>query len=295
MSQEPTSTSTARFFAFTFFGTWALQLPAVAVQRGLLPGDPNTALGVAALGIFAPLVVGTWLTRREVGRPGVRALYARLLPHRAHLRWALVGLLVPALLLAGGLGLFRLAGWPGEVVMNRGAPALSVGLVICVAEEVGWRGYALPRLTARYGAFAGSGILGVLWTLWHIPMLLGQNVSLTFLPSMALMLVGGSLFFTWLAGRSNQSLFVAVLTHVGVHLNNSHAALPGDHLPLLVHTVVFAALGLGVALCDRSVFPELGGRGGNGPRRPGGRAVRHQNSEPVTAAHPAATPTPCSA
>lgn len=292
---HPASSSTARFFALTFLGTWALQLPAVAVQLDLLPGDPNTALGVAALGIFAPLVVGTWLTRREAGRPGVRTLYARLLPHRTHLGWALVGLLAPALLLAGGLGLFRLAGWPGEVVMNRGAPALVIGVVVSVAEEVGWRGYALPRLVARHGAFAGSGILGVLWTLWHIPMLLGQGVSLTLLPVMTLMLVGGNLFFTWLAEHTQQSLFVAVLAHFGVHLNNSHAALPGDHLPLLVHTVIFAALGLGVALCDRSVFPELGGRGGKGPRRPGGKEMRHRNQQPMTATGDAATPAPCSA
>lgn len=295
MSSEASTTSTVRYFAFTFLGTWALQLPAVAVQRGLLPGDPNAALGLAALGIFAPLVVATWLTHGEAGKSGVGALYARLTPRRAHLGWALVGLLVPALLLAGGLGLFRLAGWPGEVVMNRGAPALLLGLVICLAEEVGWRGYALPRLIAHYGAFGASGILGVLWALWHIPMLLGQGVSLSLLPTMVLLLVGGSLFFTWLAQRSSQSLFVAVLTHLGVHLNNSHAALPGDHVPLLVHTVVFAALGLGAALLDRSAFPEFGGRGGQGPRRPGGRLVRHRDRAPVTAAKCPATPLACSA
>lgn len=274
MSRERQTTSTAGYFALTFLGTWALQLPAVAVQRGLLPGDPNPALGLAALGIFAPLAVATWLTHREAGRVGVRALYARLLPRRAHLSWALGGLLVPGLLLAVGLSLLRLAGWSGELVMNRGAPALVVGLVICVAEEVGWRGYAQPRLTGRYGAFAGSWILGVLWTLWHIPMFLGQGIPLVHLPLMALMLVGGSLFFTWLAHHTSYSLFVAVCTHLGVHLNNSHAALPGDHLPLLVHTVIFAALGLGVALLDKQAFPELGGRGGQRPRRPGGQVER---------------------
>ena len=86
------------------------------------------------------------------------------------------------------------------------------------------------------------------------------------MPVMVLFFVGGSLYFTWLFERTGRSLFIASLAHLGAHLNNSHAALPADHVPLLVHTLVLAALGLGVALLDRRVFPELQQRAGRGGR-----------------------------
>jgi hypothetical protein len=60
---------------------------------------------------------------------------------------------------------------------------------------------------------------------------------------MLLFFVGGRLYFTWLYQHSGGSLLIAVLAHVGAHLNNSHAALPSDLLPLLVHTIVYASIG----------------------------------------------------
>ncbi len=66
---------------------------------------------------------------------------------------------------------------------------------------------------------------------------------------MLLFFVGGSLLFTWIYVGSRGSLLLAVCAHMGAHLNNSHAALPGDLVPLLVHTVIYA--GLGFALMRR--------------------------------------------
>jgi membrane protease YdiL (CAAX protease family) len=232
-------------------------MQAVLAQRGHLPGDPTSYLPLAALGMFAPLAAATFLTARVEGRAGVKRLYARLLPGRQSRTWHAVALLMPALLLAGGLSLLNLAGRSGAVVFNRGAASLVVGLVISIAEEVGWRGYALPRLQAKLGALAASGLLGVVWMVWHIPMFLGLGIPLSLLLVMLLFFLGGSLTFTWLYNRTNGSLFVAVLAHLGTHLNNSHAALPGEVLPLVVHAIVFAGIGLCVALLDRRAFPEL--------------------------------------
>ncbi len=247
----------AAFLLLTFAGTWSLQLPAVLAQRGLLPGNPTSYLPFAALGIFAPIAAATFLTARAEGRFGVRRLYARLLPNESSWAWYAVALLVPALLLAGGLSLLNLAGRTGDVVFNRGAASLVVGVVISIAEEVGWRGYALPRLQAKVGAFAASGFLGVVWMVWHIPMFLGLGVPLSLFLVMLLFFLGGSLTFTWLHNRTGGSLLVAVLAHLGTHVNNSHAALPGEVLPLVVHAIVFAGIGLGAALLDRRAFPEL--------------------------------------
>lgn len=240
--------SLARFFLLAFAFTFSLQLPATLA----LPGASQSYLAIAPLGIFGPLIAATWLTYRERGRAGVRALFARLVPRRMPLTWALVALFLPAALLSFGLWLMGMAGYQGSWHYLPGVPQLVIALVVSVAEETGWRGYALPRLIEQYGAFVGSCLLGVLWTLWHIPMFVLAGVPMSLMLVMLLFFVGGSLFFTFLYQRTGGSLLIAVLAHVGAHLNNSHAALPADTLPLLVHTLVYA--GLGFALMRRSAF-----------------------------------------
>lgn len=236
--------STAGFFALTFLFTWSLQLPGVLARRGWLPGDPDAYLPFAMLGIFGPLVAATYFSRREGGRDGVKALFASLLAFRVSPKWYVLGLFVPGLLLSTILGLMHLAGRPGDWYFLPGGPQIVSMIVISVAEETGWRGYAFPRLAAKYGAFVGSVILGVIWTVWHVPMFLAVGVPMSLLPVMLLLFVGGSLFYAWLYRGSGGSLLIAVLAHAGAHLDNSHAALPDDALPAVVHAVVYAALGV---------------------------------------------------
>jgi uncharacterized protein len=240
---------TAAFFVLTFAFTWGLQLPAVVLGERYM--------GLAVLGIFGPLAAATLLTARSEGRNGVRALYARLRPRREHVGLYVLALLVPAALLAAFLSAMRLGGYRGDVILNRGAATLVVGLIISIAEEVGWRGYALPRLRARFGAVAGSALLGVVWLVWHVPMFLGQRVPLSLMVVMVPMFVGGSLMFAWLDARASGSLVVAVLAHLGMHLNNSHAALPGDVRPLVCHSILLAAIGVALVALDRRAFAEI--------------------------------------
>lgn len=243
---------TAAFFLVTFACSFALQLPAALARLGLLSGDPNAYLALATFGIFGPLVAATVLTWRERGRAGVRALFGGLVDFRLPLRWALVALLAPGALLSLGLCLLRAAGYQGAWHYLPGIPQIISALVVSVAEETGWRGYALPRLIDKYGAFFGSAILGVVWALWHIPMFLAVGIPMSLMLELTLFFVGGSLFFTFLYRKTRAGLLLAVLAHIGAHLNNSHAALPADTLPLLVHTLVYA--GLGFATMRRAAF-----------------------------------------
>lgn len=243
------------FFALAFAFTWGLQVPAVLAREGLLPGDPNAYMPLAMLGIFGPLVAAAVLTGRSEGRAGVRRLFGQLLRWRVGPHWLLIALALPGLLLAGGLLLMQLAGYEGSALLLPEGGRWVVIPIIAIAEEVGWRGYALPRLKARQGAFAGSVTLGVLWALWHIPMFVGMDVPLSTLPVMLLFFVGGSLFYTWVMERGGGSLLIAVVAHAGAHLNNAHLTLPADHLPLLVGAIVYAALGLAVVRFDRRTFP----------------------------------------
>jgi uncharacterized protein len=232
------------FFLLTFAITWGLQLPGVLAQRGVLPGDPKAYLPFVGLGALGPLLAATVLSFREGGSRAIKRLYAPMLHWRVQPGWYVMALVVPGALLSGVLFSMNLAGRHGPIAYLPAASGVIFGLVMSVVEEVGWRGYALPRLQARWGSFAAAALIGVLWYLWHIPMFLGVGVPLELAPVMLLYFVGASLFLTWIYEGTQGSLLLVVFAHLGAHLDNSHRALPGEVLPLLVHAIVYSALGL---------------------------------------------------
>jgi membrane protease YdiL (CAAX protease family) len=224
--------------------TWGLQMPGVLAQRGILPGDLRVYLPFVGLGAFGPLIAATLLSFREGGMTGVKRLYSPLLHWRVHGGWYLAALALPGVLLTGLLWILNLAGRQGPIAYVPATSGVIFGLMMSLVEEVGWRGYALPRLTAHWGPFTAGALIGGLWYLWHIPMFLGLGVPLDLGPVMLLYFVGASLFLTWIYRGTQGSLLLSVLAHLGAHLDNSHRALPADVVPLIAHTIIYAALGL---------------------------------------------------
>ena len=96
-----------------------------------------------------------------------------------------------------------------------------------MGEEIGWRGFALPRLQAWRGALVGTLVLGVFWGVWHIPAWIGQGLSMGFGPMAArvLGLVATAFVFTWIYHGSRGSLVLVVLYHASIASRNY--LLPG--------------------------------------------------------------------
>jgi membrane protease YdiL (CAAX protease family) len=143
------------YFIIAFTGFfWSL---AALGARDVIPALP----GLTVIGTFGPLVAAVVVTAQEGGRAGLRSLLARILHWRVAPIWYGVVLLGPMLLYLAGLALevVLLGGQPPSLGALIGVMPLlvivAVYMVIFVAlgEEVGWRGYALPALQARYGAF----------------------------------------------------------------------------------------------------------------------------------------------
>jgi membrane protease YdiL (CAAX protease family) len=173
-----TPTTTARAFPLMFFVlalafTWVLWWLAALDARGVI----SVPIPAQPLGAFGPLVAAVLLTAQESGRAGLRSLLGKILQWRVAPIWYGVALSGPPLLylVAMALEVVLLGGQPPSLGALIGAlPILVIitvyGMIfVALGEEVGWRGYALPALQARYGALVSGVILGALWALWHLP------------------------------------------------------------------------------------------------------------------------------
>jgi membrane protease YdiL (CAAX protease family) len=211
------------FFAITYLVTWG------CFVAGSLMGASGVTLAVILLGSFAPSVVAVVLTGRLEGRSGVRALLRRLLQWRVGLRWYVFALAFMAVVKLLVAVIYRVGNgdWPqfGDqawyAIVAAILPIAIVGGPL--GEEVGWRGFALPRLSERWGLAPASLLLGVVWACWHLPLFFlphlekytdqhGQSFPTYFLQVVAL-----SVALAWLMGNTGGSLLLAVLMHSAIN------------------------------------------------------------------------------
>src|SRR5256885_730764 len=159
-----------KFFVLSYALMWACFIT-VAVAG--IPVYAPIGGVLVLLGTFAPSLAALWLTARTEGDGGVRALLGGVLRWRVAARWYLFAVAyIPAVKLTVAL-VHRLAtgAWPhfGDEPWYLILMAIAVSTPFQAGEEIGWRGYALPRLAARFGLARPSILLGLLWGSWHPP------------------------------------------------------------------------------------------------------------------------------
>ena len=115
-----------------------------------------------------------------------------------------------------GSGGTRAPIWTNQPGLGQTAVLLLVFLLLPIAaplgEEIGWRGVALPHLLTRRSPLTASLILGVIWSVWHLPGVLA-NPALRVPAPFLLSVVPLAVLFTWQFLKSGGSLFIAVLFH----------------------------------------------------------------------------------
>ena len=138
-----------------------------------------------------------------------------------------------------------------------------------LAEEAGWRGFALPRLQMKYNALASSLVLGVIWCCWHIPLffLPGSSQRGIPFPIYLMLVVTLGVYFTWLYNNARGSLIITVLAHFSFNLSGGFIAGTLGLLPpmvlyiaagsLLVLTVIGVIVYSGVKTLSRKPAAEL--------------------------------------
>lgn len=203
------------FFVLAYLFAWGLVL---------LTG---VSLAFGFLALFGPAAAAIIVAACVEGRAGVRALLARVAIWRVDLRWYLIALVLPALLALGVIalrasfanGLQIALGAPPMLQLSALSPLTLLLFVLVIGEELGWRGFALPRLQARYGALGASLILGLLWAAWHLPNQLIPGLEyygFGFL-AFAAYVVPMTVLFTWLATHTRGSVLLAWLFHGAIN------------------------------------------------------------------------------
>jgi membrane protease YdiL (CAAX protease family) len=149
-----------------------------------------------------------------------------------------VALLGPGAFWSAVGGLYVLFGgqWsamqPGLLDLTVGEVALFFVILLAtdgLGEEAGWRGFALPEWLTRNGALAASLGVGLLWALWHVPLLVTDGAALdrTPLAFLLLDLPATSVAYTWLFLRSRRSAFLAAILHAALSLWAPEAVTAG--------------------------------------------------------------------
>jgi len=222
------------FLLLTFATTWGLWALVIWASGGdHAPGPvPGLAIGgpLFLVGVFAPGLIAVALTAWAGGRGATLALLRRIVAWRVSLRfYAFALLLMPVVKLAVA-GLYRaLTGtWPhfGETNAVVLAAATVLSTVGQAGEEVGWRGYLLPRLTERVGLAGASIIVGVVWAVWHLPLFFARGTD-TYHQSFllyALQLTAYSIALAWLYWRTGGSLLLTMFMHAA--FNNMKDIVP---------------------------------------------------------------------
>jgi len=210
------------FFAITYTMSWACFVAALVIVRGLAPAAARMSAPVLVLGFFgtfAPSIVALGLTARSEGAAGIQSLLERIFKWRVGVRWYLfaTGYLVAIKIGVALVHRIAVGAWPrfGVEPWYILAVATILSTPVQAGEEVGWRGYALPRLATRFGLARASLLLGIVWAIWHLPLFFVpgvDNYGQSFV-IFALQVTAISVPMAWLYARTHGSLLLVMLMH----------------------------------------------------------------------------------
>lgn len=182
---------------------------------------------------FAFSIAGVVMIVLTAGRRGLREWWQRLTRWRISPKWYIAGLVpillyVLAVVVAGVGEMAPLSGATLRTLLFSAEAGLLVSLFLrgAMGEELGLRGFALPRLQERISPFRASLVIGLFWGLWHLPVLLGRDpVSIV---AFLLLSFGLSFLFTWLFNGGGGSLIPVLLFHATLNWEEGFETLfPG--------------------------------------------------------------------
>jgi len=214
------------FFILAYAITWGLS--ALVTYLGV----PVAVKGIGSLLLhYGPALAAMLLAFVMGGNTELRKLLAGLGKWRAGIWWYIFIFFFPVVihLLAVGMNVMLGGELPQFFSANdvpAGNPLLFIIPLFLIiffqaglAEEIGWRGYALPRLQVQYNALVSSLILGVVWTFWHYhPQNLQSLIELG--PWYLFSILPFTILMTWVYNNTDGSVLLVALFHTASNLTD---------------------------------------------------------------------------
>lgn len=210
--------------------TFLLATPILATSLLNVPFELLVVYASWTPNIAAFIVLG--LVLREKG--GISRLLSGWKKWRVGLKWYLVAF-SPVVVALLAVGIYRMLGGdyspPDQPVADQ-LPLLVLFSVITGAtgEELGWRGFLLPRLQSHFGPLVATLLTGAVWALWHLPLwFIPGSVWQESIPywAFALAIGSSSFLYTWVVNNTGGSLVMASIIHFIFNLVSNHVVLFG--------------------------------------------------------------------
>jgi len=216
-----------------FLLTWMVATPVFVFDPALRRQGISISVGLVVIAALIALIPAYIISSAFSRVPGIRKYLESLVKPKGSAIWYLIAIvLIPAMLLLGIL-IMSLLGKeiPSPRVSAVGTMELIKLIILsaayrffyanAVGEEPGWRGFALPRLQARYNPLVANIILALFWALWHLPLPQAQGLSSN--PRVLLYYCWStflhSLIIAWLFNRTRGSILVAGLLHLSSNVS----------------------------------------------------------------------------
>jgi uncharacterized protein len=219
------------FYILAFTISWFGWVPLALGSHGITPFDNPYFQILLIFPAVGPALAAIIVSATVHGNTGVRGLFKAFTQWHVGFIWYIIAVLGPAVLFFVAQLITRLFGLP---VTHSEQLGISFFLTVLVSslvanpwEEMGWRGFALPRLQKQYNALLASFIVGLLWGLWHLPLFFWVGGSMTEYPFIPwfIGLIANTFLFTWLYNSTKGSLLLVALFHIA--LNMAGALIPG--------------------------------------------------------------------
>lgn len=179
--------------------------------------------------IINAAIVGYIISGGLSGFEGIKNLLNKLYVWRVPIRWYFFAFFFyPAVLFIALIYAVYNVGLSITEILNQISGTAFYGLIITygyvglvrgpLREEVGWRGFALPRLQNLYSPLVGSIILFLIWVVWHLPLHYNGILPVGIEGFLVRFYYFGLIFlFTWLYNHSNGSLLLTTIFHTSAN------------------------------------------------------------------------------
>jgi uncharacterized protein len=225
----------------------------------LLPGLP-----VSALGFICPAAAAVLFIYKENKAAGVIGLLKRAYDYeriRTKIWYLPIVLLVPGVFLLS-FELVRLLGSPVPTPRFTLQEPLVLFLIFFIAalgEELGWSGYAIDPIQARWTALPAGILLGLVWAAWHLIPLLQVYRQLEWIAWWFLYTVAARVLITWIYNNTGKSVFAATLFHAMMNVSWQLFPVDGSYFdPRITGLILTVAAAIVIALWGPRTLARYG-------------------------------------